>query len=139
MRVELQLPSGRKIRINARHDFKGHSQWNPAHGVAKAAQMGWRDHILTCGYKHVSGYNVVKDPATGRLSHCIQVASYKKHDDYAQTAGFSDANISPCDTTIINPDAREENDLVHVFWNLERAAGFVAGELGPSGGYSLPG
>ena len=53
-RMNLRFPNGKQIRINARHTFKGNSMWNTAHGVAKAAQMGWKDHILTCGHTHVS-------------------------------------------------------------------------------------
>ena len=58
-RLNLRFPNGKEVRINARHFFKGHSIWNTAHGVARAAQMGWSDHILTCGHIHVSGYQVI--------------------------------------------------------------------------------
>lgn len=40
-RLNLVFPNGREVRINARHDFAGHSQWNTVHGASKAAQMGW--------------------------------------------------------------------------------------------------
>ncbi|WP_146141585.1 hypothetical protein [Pseudomonas aeruginosa] len=50
----LSVNSGKhSIVINARHDFAGHSMWNPAHGVMKAVQMGTWDHISVCGHKHV--------------------------------------------------------------------------------------
>lgn len=124
-RIELIFPNDRRIRINARHSFRGHSIWNPVHSVARAAQMGWRDHILTAGHKHISGYNVIKCPATGLLSHCIQIATYKKYDGYAKERGYSDLNISPCAVTIINPNAQDETDLVHVMWNMERAADYL--------------
>src|SRR5262249_4466190 len=65
VRLNLQFPNGKQVRINARHDFRGHSMWNPAHGPAKAVHMGWRDHILSCGHLHISGYQLLKDPASG--------------------------------------------------------------------------
>ena len=102
-RVELQFPTGRKIRVNARHDFKGHSQFNNAHGVMKAAKHGWRDHILTCGHLHISGFGFEKDPASGLISHCIRVASYKVHDRFAIEKGLPDQNIFICPVTIIDP------------------------------------
>ena len=81
--VRMGLRQGkREIIVNSRHDFPGNSMWNNAHGPMRAAQMGWRDHILTCGHKHTSGYGQVKDPATGLISHCIRVAAYKIIDDY---------------------------------------------------------
>ncbi len=122
VRIALQFPNGREVRINARHDFPGSSIWNPAHGPMKAAQMGWRDHVLTCGHKHKSGYGPIKDPMTGMISHAIQVPSYKFLDDYAARKGFPDQMLAPCCTTIIDPDAEEETGLVLVDWDLERAA-----------------
>ena len=92
-RMNLKFPNGKNIRINARHMFKGNSMWNTAHGVSKAAQMGWKDHILTCGHTHVSGYQVLKDPASGLISHAMQVASFKIHDSYADKLGLDDKNI----------------------------------------------
>lgn len=108
-RIELAFPNGRKIRINARHDFKGHSMYNTAHGPAKAAQTGWRDHMLTCGHTHVSGYQPVKDPSSGLISHAIRVASYKLHDRYAVEKGLPDQNIFVCPVTIIDP-TKADND-----------------------------
>lgn len=131
VRIALRFPNGREVRVNARHDFKGHSMWNPAHGVSKAAQMGWRDHILICGHKHVSGYNinVHPDPTSGLdmgiISHCIRVASYKVHDRYARQMGLPNQAISPCAVTIIDPNTTTEPGLVHVFWSPEMAAEYL--------------
>jgi transposase-like protein len=73
-RLNLIFPNGKEVRINARHDFSGHSMWNVTHGPAKAVQMGWRDHILTCGHKHISGYQILKCPMTRLISHAIRVS-----------------------------------------------------------------
>lgn len=130
-RLSLQFPNGREVRVNARHDFKGHSQWNTAHGVSKAAQMGWRDHILVCGHKHVSGYamNVHPDPTTGidqgLVSHAIRIASYKRHDRYARELGLPDQSMGPCCVTIIDPAATSELTLVTVMWDPEHAADYL--------------
>ena len=83
VRLNLQFPNKKVVRVNSRHDFKGHSMWNTAHGVSRAAQTGWADHILTCGHTHVSGYQVLKNPASGLISHALQVASFKIMDSYA--------------------------------------------------------
>lgn len=126
VRLNLQFPNGREVRVNARHDFRGHSMWNPAHGPAKAAQMGWRDHILTCGHKHVVGYEPIACPMTGIISHAIRVGSYKQIDGYAKEKGFMPGqNWSPCAVTIIDPDAQNEVDLVTVLWSMEHAAKYL--------------
>lgn len=129
-RLNLRFPNGKQVRINARHDFKGQSMWNTAHGVAKAAQAGWRDHILTCGHTHQSGYNILKDPATGLISHAIRVASYKWHDRYAEELGLPDQNISENVVTVIDPYADAERRLVTVFMDLEEGAEFLTWKRG---------
>ncbi len=124
-RLNLRFPNGREVRVNARHDFAGTSQWNPAHGPMKAAQMGTHDHIMVCGHKHKSGYGVIKDPANGVISHAIQVASFKVYDRYAMERGFRDQHISPACLTVIDPDAADEVGLVQVFWDAELGAEFL--------------
>lgn len=130
-RIALRFPGGREVRVNARHDFRGHSMWNPAHGVARAAQMGWRDHLLMAGHKHVSGYNVLRHPdaATGigggLVSHCVRVATYKVYDDYATAQGLPNQSLGPCCVTVINPQATNELNLVHVFWEPFEAAEYL--------------
>jgi len=117
-RMNLIFPNGKEIRINARHTFKGNSMWNTAHGVAKAAQMGWKDHVLTCGHTHVSGYQVVKDAASGLISHALQVASFKIMDNYADKLGLDDKNIFNCPVTIIDPRYDDDdNRLITTIFN----------------------
>lgn len=130
-RLALNLPNGRVVRVNVRHDFKGHSQWNTAHGPAKAAQMGWRDHVLTCGHTHVSGYQVLKDPATGLISHALRVASYKTMDRYADETGLPDQNIFLCPVTIIDPRfADDDPRLITTIFDPEEAAEYLAWKRG---------
>lgn len=121
-RVRVGFPNGKSVVVNARHDFKGDSQWNPTHGPMKAAQLGVRDDILICGHKHKSGYSPIKDPDSGKVCHCIQVASYKRYDRYAREKGFRDQSISPCAVTVIDPDATDPADLIQHFWTIGAAA-----------------
>jgi hypothetical protein len=121
-RLELHFPNGRTVRVNARHDFAGTSQWNPTHGAMKAAIMGTRDHINIAGHRHVCGYGVLKCMHQQIVMHCIQVGSYKLFDRYARDKGFRDQHISPACVTIIDPDAEREEDLVTMVWSPERGA-----------------
>jgi hypothetical protein len=103
-RINLKFPNGKSVRINARHDFTGHSMWNPAHGPMKAAQGGWRDHLLTCGHKHTSFLaGPLKDPASGLLTWTMRCAGYKTHDRYADERGLPDQNAFPAAVSIIDP------------------------------------
>jgi hypothetical protein len=126
MRLGLTFPNGRTIRVNARHDFSGHSQWNTAHGPAKAAQMGWRDHILTCGHKHTSGYQVLRDPASGLLSHAIRVGSYKTFDRYAEEKGLPNQTFMTAPVTIIDPSEPDDsNRCITVIFDPEEGADYL--------------
>ena len=125
-RLNLNFPNTKKVIINARHDFAGHSMWNTAHGLVKAAQMGWRDHILTAGHKHVSGYQVVKCPATGLITHALRLASYKIYDRYAEEKGLPDQNISPAFVTVIDPKYTDSDPrLVTTIFDVEEGAEFL--------------
>lgn len=124
-RVGMRFPNGREVVVNARHDFAGGSMWNPTHGPMKAAQMGVRDDIVICGHKHKSGYSPLKDPETGKVMHCLQVASYKRYDRYAREKGFRDQSLSPCVVTVINPDAKEPVNLIQCFWDAQAGADYL--------------
>jgi hypothetical protein len=126
VRLGLLLPNGRQIRINARHDFQGKSQYDPAFGVAKAARWGWRDHILVAGHLHISGYHPVKDPMSGLLSHAIRVGSYKTHDRYAEERGLPHQTFTVCPTAIIDPDQPDDSArCITVIFDPEEAADFL--------------
>lgn len=126
-RLNLVFPNDRAVRINARHDFAGHSMWNPAHGPMKAVQGGWRDHILTCGHKHVSFVGgPLKDPASGLLSWAIRCAGYKTYDRYAEERGLPDQNAFPACTTIIDPQyADDDPRLITVICDVAEAADYL--------------
>ena len=125
-RMRLEFPNGKTVRVNARHDWAGHSQWNPTHGPAKAAQMGVDDHIVISGHRHISGYQLVRQPNSGLISHAIRVASYKIYDNYAKQLGLRNQSVSPSVVTVINPE-REDDDpgLITVFHDIETAVDFL--------------
>lgn len=126
MRLGITTPKGRVIRLNARHDFSGKSMWHTAHGPAKAAQLGWRDHVLICGHTHQSGYEMVKDPSSGLISHALRVGSYKTYDRYAAEKGLPNQTVSPCVMLVVQPSAADDSPkLITVFHDLEMGADFL--------------
>ena len=125
-RIGLRFPNNKEVRINARHDWTGHSQWNPTHGPAKAAQMGVDDHVVISGHRHISGYQIVKQPNSGLLTHAIRVASYKIHDTYAKELGLRNQNVSPSVLTVVRPEHSDDHPgLVTVFHDIETGVDFL--------------
>lgn len=124
-RLKLKFPNGREVMVNARHQWRGNSQWNTAHGISKASQMGWDDDIMVGGHTHVSGYQVIKNAKSGVISHCLQVASYKVHDEYAERLGLSDKSIFNCPVTIIDPYATDPVNVVHTCFDPYEGADYL--------------
>ena len=128
MRVGLKFPSrDAPVIVNCRHDFAGHSMWNAVHGPMKAIQMGWRDHILTCGHKHTSfGAGPLKCPSTGILSYAIRCAGYKRWDRYAKEKGLPDQQAFASAVTIIDPQyADDDPRLITVIYDPEEGAEYL--------------
>jgi len=126
-RINLKFPNGKSIRINTRHDFSGSSQWNNAHAPMKAASMGFKDHIYTCGHRHTTGYGIVASPILNEplVSHCIRVAAYKVFDEYADQRGFVKTPTSPAAVTIIDPKETNPWRVVQVFWDVEHGTDYL--------------
>ncbi len=126
IRIGLHLPNKRVIRVNARHDFTGKSQYDTAFGVAKAARFGWRDHILVAGHTHVSGYHPLTDPSSGLLSHAIRVGSYKVFDRYAEEKGLPNATFTVCPVAIVDPEQPDDSPrCIVVLFDPEEAADYL--------------
>lgn len=122
IRIKLQFPNKREVRIAARHDFKGTSIWNKAHGVMRAGQKGLKDHIIIAGHRHTSAFGVQMDPWSGLIQHCQLVGGYKTVDEHQQAEGFDRHNWSPAHVTIIDP-TKAEADPAHLQTFLSVTAG----------------
>jgi hypothetical protein len=126
VRMRIDFPNGAEVYVNARHDFSGHSMWNPAHGVGRAVQQGMWDDLAIAGHRHVSGYMVLKAPTDGRICHAVQVASYKIYDRYAKEKGFRDQNVSPAVVVIIDPEKPVGSpSRLSVFHDVEEGVEFL--------------
>lgn len=126
LRFTYRCPGGREITVNARHSWPGRSMYSAVHGIKRAAKFGIRDNILVGGHTHISGEAIEKDPSTGRLQFCYQVASFKIADDYAEQLGFLDGHISPAVALIIDPRHPDTSpELVKHFFDPAIAADYL--------------
>lgn len=126
-RFELVFQSGVRSRVFARHDFPGHSQWNVTHGMAKAATLaGYDDSLLVAGHKHTTGYQVVMNPNTGVISHCVRAAGYKAVDKYARDSFFSNHCFAESVVTVFNPQFHpNDRRHLHVFFDVDEGAQYL--------------
>ena len=124
-RLELSFPEGHPVRLFAAHRWPGHSMWNTAHGVLRAAMMGLDDDVILGGHTHVSGRAITRNPHNGRITHCVQVASYKGRDDFARKIGARDNHVSCSATLILDTENPSPDAVVTVIDNAAEAAEYL--------------
>lgn len=124
-RLSLRFPNRRECRIHARHSFPGNSIYNPAHGATRAAKFAGEDHIYVAGHIHEWAYMVQENPIKDLVWHAIQLASFKKIDDYADVLGKDAKRYGESCVTIIHPQAKTSLDFVKVYWDVEEGADFL--------------
>jgi hypothetical protein len=88
--------------------------------------MGINDHIVISGHRHISGYQIVKQPNSGLISHAIRIASYKIYDNYAKQLGLRNQNISPAVMTVIDSERGDDDPgLITVFHDMDMGVEFL--------------
>ena len=103
VRLALKHPCGNFTRIHARHDFSGHSIYHSLHGPKREAIMGFRDHLIVAGHKHIGGSEQMVTP-DGLVSQIVRVSGYKTiSDSYAHQLGLKKMPLHPSAFIIIDP------------------------------------
>jgi len=121
IRLELVSPSGPTVRIHARHDFAGHSMYNDAHGLKRAALFGdWPADIYAGFHRHVAVAH--QEESGGRLRTFLRARGFKRFDDYARSKGFVEQEHGAVITTVIDPACTHPADRVRMCWDIEEAA-----------------
>ena len=70
--------------------------------------------------------SILKDAASGLISHALQVASFKIMDSYADKLGLDDKNIFNAPITIIDPYYEDDdNRLITTIFNPYEGAKFL--------------
>jgi hypothetical protein len=124
VRLALNFPDGNMLRIHARHDFPGHSQYNPTHSHQRQHAFGKRDHITIAGHKHIDAMAATPSPE-GFVHWQFRVSGYKGFDDYAKQIGVQKAKIAPSVALLLRPDHRNIGEVVKQFYDLEEAANYL--------------
>jgi len=125
VRLNLTFPAGRDCRIWAAHDFKGHSQWNPLHGLMKRAAFGGSAHVYVAGHKHNWAAFHTEDDQTGQIYWTLRARGYKTLDDHAEHLGFGIQEEGAAMTIIVDPEPKTETGFVTAFADLEEAAEYL--------------
>lgn len=120
-RMQLTWPDGRSLRIHARHDFPGRSQYSDTHGMKRELLFGYKDHLLVAGHTHVDEARC--EPSIDGDAHWLfRISGYKVIDDYAKEHNFRPKRIRPGVTVILDPSQPVPADRIKPYWDVEHAA-----------------
>lgn len=123
-RLALRWPDGSEVRVHARHDFPGRSQYSDTHGMKRELLFGHKDHVLVAGHTHVDEARC-EPSLDGDVHWLFRVSGYKVIDDFAKEKGFRPKRLAPGVSLVINPAARVPAEVVKPFWDVEAAADYL--------------
>lgn len=123
-RLALNFADGKQVRIHARHDFPGKSQFSDTHGMKRELLFGHKDHILVAGHTHVDEARI--EPSIDGTAHWLfRVSGYKVIDEYAREHNFRNKRLAPGVSVILRPNARVPAEVAKPFWDVEEAADYL--------------
>lgn len=125
VRVKLTFTNGFEYIVAARHNWPGHSQWNPAHGEFKAALMRLKADLIVSGHTHTSLDSSLYVEAHDIVTRCARVGSYKEIDRYAKELGLPNKQIAPSFAVVINPRAKTLTQRSQLFYDIDTAAQYL--------------
>lgn len=121
-RLALRWP-GQEVRLHARHDFPGKSQFSDTHGMKREILFGHKDHILVAGHTHVDEARI--EPSIDGMAHWFfRVSGYKVIDEYAKEHNFRPKRLAPSVAVVIRPGVSPA-ETVKPFWDVAEAADWL--------------
>lgn len=123
-RLALRWPDGAEMRLHARHDFPGKSQFSDTHGMKRELLWGHRDHILVAGHTHVDEARV-EPSLEGQAHWMFRVSGYKILDEYARASHFRAKRLAPSVAVVLDPTRPHAADRVKPFWDAREAADYL--------------
>lgn len=123
---KLNFNNGRTCRIDARHDFKGHSMWNSLHGMQKAAHMKEPAHIYVAGHTHNWAIHQEESASKDFVYWLLRSRGYKHIDHYATELGHDEQEYGSSICVVIDPRVSERNpEFIQAFASVKKAADYL--------------
>jgi len=123
-RFKLRFSNGFEIKVDAAHDFKGHSLWNELHSLDRVALHDEYAHLYIAGHRHLCGTKQRELPG-GLMTTLVRTRGYKFIDQYHDRVQFPHHTYGASVVTVFDPTPRSACDIVHAFLNVEEGADFL--------------
>lgn len=122
----LEFPkTGKRLLVDAAHDFKGKSQDNPLAGPAKAAIRQSPADLFLCGHQHHGSIMKMPIGGDGRVVGLGRASGYKAHDEYAWKNGFDDTDFCHAVVAVIDPNSDNMGRDLQLFDNVQLASEYL--------------
>lgn len=122
IKVALELPCGRQLKINAAHNFKGHSRFNKLHSLQlESMESGAEADIVIAGDHHVWATAQGEHEKNANIYNLIRARGYKGAGQYERMNGFGSMKYGHAVMTVIDP-RREGPGFVTTFADAEYGA-----------------
>lgn len=118
-KVVISSKDGRELRLDARHNFKGSSIWNDAHGPEREAITGELADLYVAGHLHYPSIKTRWIPSKGHIAHLVRAAGYKQIDTHAHHHGFAQANSGHSIFVLVKPYAEETEEWIQPFASVK--------------------
>lgn len=122
---KLVFPNGREALIDAAHNHKGHSQFNPLHGQKKAALWDSPAHLFIAGHLHTWALAQEEDAEKGITYWMARARGYKFIDTYAKRHGFPEQQEGAAIVSVFNPDSKTAAGFLQCFADVEAGADYL--------------
>ena len=122
-RFKLKFPSC-EIKVDAAHNHKGTSIYNPLHGQKRAALWDEDADVYVAGHHHNWSLNQ-EELQDGRVVWMGRARGYKYIDDYAKIHGFRNHEYGATILFVIDPKADKPTTRIQAFADLEEGAEYL--------------
>lgn len=104
--------------ILAAHDFKGNSQYNPLHALAKRALEDGGDDVYAAAHRHTAAVGGWENGFRGRFYHFARVRGYKRVDEFAYTKGFPEQSEGASAVIVVDPFAPTKASQIEIIQSI---------------------
>ena len=109
---------GEQFSTLVAHDFKGHSIYNPLHGLFRRALEDGADDLYVAGHRHTAAEGSFENGFRGKQYTFLRVKGYKQWDDYAYQRGFPMQEEGAAALAVINPLSESKSGRCRTFPNI---------------------
>lgn len=136
-RFRLVFPNGREARINAAHNFPGHSMWNTLHGPQRAAHTKEQAHLYIAGHTHNWALHQEESASREFVYWLARARGYKFLDQYAENLGHAAQQEGAAILSVFDPEATSMTGFLTCFADPEEGASYLAWKRKKSCGSAL--